>query len=716
MGVKAIERHIPCLVFVNKNTWDEAHAYKVDLKASGQATEKFDVDYQCKYVSSVDTLHFVNKLEHAYNEHGCSNWISFFDGIPELLSNVEGKLSGLSRFWLKKIIDAQREKLLARKTSTCFSMSLGDVFRNGYYVDPEYVQESGDPFCEDNALEESIVSTLLEHKSILIYGEAGYGKTTILAKSFLKHVERFKSDNDYNMPFYLWLKDKNANYHFDFSQYIDESFAENLNLQPYPFLDLSDISPCFYLDGFDELAEEIPSTSVKRISTSSIFSHPLLLTSRIQYVRRYLGNYDLMNHFAVQIKINKWDAEKAKGYINNFCAKKGTDKSFSERVYGLLANNSELCSLLDSPLLITMLLWVIESNRMTIPETISTRVQLFQAFLYEMAKREIHRTGSTIGESDLIIIWSYFAWSVYQKKLTVEQAKMDESFYLLQKKLLPEFEIVYHPNLFEALFDIANGKIYGTFHEQFLEFLVANAFYDASLHKRDPYPEFLRYVVRPEINRYFRGIWREGTEEERKRVANNIFEQYLHNIGSDDNLSVAIRVHAIYHVSRLECEEQEERLKRAFNIENHISVSLSLYFGAIKKGQLDKEDEFFNLLLNNNQYSVANRGYHLAYYDKPNYGNMPFQDDGGNWPNTLHAFLRHFRSQQKEQYFLRRIDLLTMYQLMESRGSVKPVTEGIIAELERLVFNPIFSDQPEFQQKIEEMFLMVKKEFTELSQ
>lgn len=142
----------------------------------------------------------------------------------------------------------------------------------------------------------------------------------------------------------------------------------------------------------------------------------------------------------------------------------------------------------------------------------------------------------------------------------------------------------------------------------------------------------------------------------------------------------------------------------------------NLWYQQERKGQLDKEDEFFNLLLNNNQYSVANRGYHLAYYDKPNYGNMPFQDDGGNWPNTLHAFLRHFRSQQKEQYFLRRIDLLTMYQLMESRGSVKPVTEGIIAELERLVFNPIFSDQPEFQQKIEEMFLMVKKEFTELSQ
>lgn len=165
-------------------------------------------------------------------------------------------------------------------------------------------------------------------------------------------------------------------------------------------------------------------------------------------------------------------------------------------------------------------------------------------------------------------------------------------------------------------------------------------------------------------------------------------------------------------------EKVKTFLRKASYTKNTVLLidNISLYFGAIKKGQLDKEDEFFNLLLNNNQYSVANRGYHLAYYDKPNYGNMPFQDDGGNWPNTLHAFLRHFRSQQKEQYFLRRIDLLTMYQLMESRGSVKPVTEGIIAELERLVFNPIFSDQPEFQQKIEEMFLMVKKEFTELSQ
>ena len=712
--LSAIENHIPCLVFVNKKTWDERHAYEVDLKASKKKEEEFDANYQCKYVSSVDTIHFVSKLSHAYNEYGCSNWISFFDEIPDLLVKVEGKLKGLSRFWIKKLINAQKEKLLARKTSTCFSMSLEDVFRKGYYIEPEYTQESGELFASENTLEDMIVSGLLASKSILIYGEAGYGKTTILAKSFLKHVDRFNSEDDYNMPFYIWLKDKNADYHFEFSRYIEESFAENLSLEPYPFLDISDVRPYFYLDGFDELAEEIPSTSISRISNSSIFSCPLMLTSRIQYACRYLGNYELMNRFSVRIRINKWNIEKAKGYINNFCLKKGMDNNFSQGVYGLLADNNELCDLLDSPLLITMLLWVIESNRMTMPETISTRVQLFQAFLYEMAKREIHRTSSEFEEGDLVLIWSYFAWLVYREKLFGRQAKIDDTFRMLQEELLPEYRISYHTNLFDALFDIANGKIYGTFHEQFLEFLVANVFYHASLYKRDPYPEFLRYVVRPEINRYFRAIWKEGSEDDKEKIATNIFEQYLYNVGSDDNTSVAVRVHAIYHVSRLACAEQGERLKRAFNIEKHISVRLPLFFGAIKRGQLHKEDEFYHLLLSDIQYNTANRGYHLAYYDKPNYGSMPFKDQGGDWPNTLNAFLRHFRSLKIEQYFLRRIDLLTLYQLMESRNCVKPMTEKILTELEELVLHPPFTNEPEFQKKIEETFCMVKEKFTEL--
>lgn len=580
----AAKHHIPCLAFVNSKAWDERHYYNIDKNASRQHAKNFDKKYQCKYVDSVDTLHFIDELCHAYDNWGCSNWITLFDGIPDLLEKVEEKLKGLSRFWLEKLVYAQKENILARKTSTCFSMSLGDVFHKGYYIDPEYVQESGELTESDTNLEKAIVSSLLASKSILIYGEAGYGKTTILAKSFLEHVDRLKLEGSYKLPFYIWLKGKNIDYHFDFAHYIEDSFIENLNFEPYPFLDITDIRPIFYLDGFDELAEEMLPPDVSRISNSSIFSFPLMLTSRIQYAHRYLSNYELMNLFSVRIRINKWGIEKAKGYIDNFCSKRGSDKSFAEKIYGLLTDNSDLCDLLDNPLLITMLLWVIESNRMTVPETISTRVQLFQAFLYEMAKREIHRTGSNLKEDDLVLIWAYFAWLSYREKIFGRQAKINEIFRMLQKKLLPEYQVIYHENMFDALFDIANKKVFGTFHEQFLEFLVANTFYHASLYKRDPYPEFLRYVVRPEINRYFRAIWNESSEDEREVIVANIYEQYIYNIGSNDNKSVAIRVHAIYHVSRLPSALQEEILEKAFRKEDHISVRLSLFLVQLRMG------------------------------------------------------------------------------------------------------------------------------------
>lgn len=713
----AIDDDIPCLVFVNRKAWDERHAYDVDLKSSKKKQVEFDKKYKCKYVESVDTIHFIDNIHKAYDTRKCSNWITFFDGIPDLLENIEGKLKGLSRFWIKQIVNKQRLKLTSRKTSTSLSMSLGDVFDKGYYMEPEYCVESGFFSDSKKVLGSAIVNDLLNSKSVLVYGEAGYGKTTILAKCFLNHVDHFNKDDGYKIPFYIWLKDKKSSYHFDFVQYLNECFEKYLNIEAYPYLDVSNVSPFFYLDGFDEIAEKISVEEMDSMCKSTIFASPMMLTSRIQFALRYLKNFDFSNKFDVRVKINKWDIGKAKDYINNFCRINGKDQDFVKKIYVLLTDNKELCDILDNPLLITMLLWVIEKNRMNIPETISTRAELFKAYLMEMARREIDRIRIVeLGEEDLVIIWSYFAWLVYREKLKKRQAKMNQAIQELQDSLLPEYGKEYNEGLFDALFDSSSEYVFGTFHEQFLEFLVANTFLHASLNEREPYPEFLRYVVRPEINRYFRAIWNESTIEEREKIANNIYSQYLYNSGTDDAMAVATRVHAIYHVSRLDSTSREENLKRAFTLETNISVRLSLFFGIIKMGKLDKEDEFFNLLNTDMDYSIANRGYHLAYYsDMSSDGNMPFEDNCDiEWTNTLQAFLKHFKSSKKEQYFMRRIDLITLYQLMESRNSVQPMTKEILDDLENMTYNPPIKNQKEFQRAVEETFKKVKDKYVEL--
>lgn len=714
--ISAIEKGIPCLVFVNKQSWEERHSYSVDLKKCGKSPEEFEKEYNCKYVSDIRTIYFINDIQKIYEDKNCSNWITFFDSIPDLIEKLHGKLSGLSRYWIKRIVNRQRDSLKARKTSTSFSMSLGDVFDKGYYMEPEYNVESGSLLTENQGLEKAIVSELSNQKSVLVYGEAGYGKTTILARSFLEHVAKFNKEDGYEIPFYIWLKDKSSEYHFDFYRYIQECFEVYYKRMPYPYLDVSSIMPYFYLDGFDEIAEKISREEVNSIISSCIFKFPIMLTSRIQYALRYLGNFELANKFNVRIKINKWDPEKAKKYIDNFCVINGKNKEYVDKIYVLLTDNKDLNDILDNPLLITMLLWVIEANRMDIPETISTRVELFQECFKEMARRELHRAKiSNLVENDLILIWSYFAWLIYQERLLKRKPKVKNLLLDLQNNYLIQYGENYNDSILEVVFDTVGEFVFGTFHEQFLEFLVANTLYHACLYKKMPYPEFLKYVIRPEINRYFRAIWNESLEEEKESIANNIFDKYMDNLGLNDNIAISTRVHAIYHISRLNSKLREKNIERAFSIETNISVRLSLFFGAIKMGKMNEEEDFYNLLLENQEYNVANRGYHLAYYsDMPSDGELPFLDTGEvDWSNTLKAFIRHFESKKREQYFLRRIDLITMLQLMESRQSTGPLTRKILESFEQLTFHPVIRNEKDFQKKIEKAFNTVKAKFEE---
>lgn len=388
----AIEKKIPYLVFVNKETWDERYCYYKELKESGISEEDFKSNYVCKHVNDIKVIKFVDFIQQIYDKNKCSNWISTFNSIQSLIDEINGKLAGLSRFFLSELVNKQKDELKARKTSTCFSMSLGDVFDRGYYLEPEYEVESGIFTGDGGRLEDCIVEELKNQRSILVYGEAGYGKTTILAKSFLNHIEKFNDEKSYDIPFYIWLKDKGCKYHFDFEKYIQECFIKHKNKEAYPYLELKSVVPYFYLDGFDEIAEKISDEEVKNIALSTVFHYPVMLTSRRQYALRYLQNYDLSNKFNIRVKINKWNVKKAKEYIDNFCQIKGKDQRFTNSLHEMLTNNRDLSDILDNPLLITMLLWIIEANRMNIPETISTRVELFQACINEMAIRELQRS------------------------------------------------------------------------------------------------------------------------------------------------------------------------------------------------------------------------------------------------------------------------------------------------------------------------------------
>ena len=722
---EALNKGIPMFAFVSESTWNERYEYKKkyaeyckehEIKENKKSKEAFDKNYKCSYVQNVATIDFVEDIQKAYKNNKVSNWIERYENLDDLIQRIEGKLRGYSRKLLERLSESQNKTLLSRHTSTAFGMTLGDVFDSDYYVDPPYIVESGKFTCDKETLSEMIESATPSGESVLIHGEAGYGKTTILARCFTSCVKKQILEPQYEIPLLLTLKDKGNDYHFEVEKYIEEEFAKaldpKLRHKSYPYLDLSQIHIRFYCDGFDELAEKLTPEDLSRIKDSEIFSYPLLLTCRQQFAYRYLNDSSFSDKFAIRIHMNNWSKTNIKAYIHSVCVKAKDSLDESAILSELDRNN--IYDILNSPLLVSMYMWYMGRNRTGI-NTMS-RVLLFRTWLIELANRERQKSFSGLGlEKEAIFnLWAYVAWLVYREKnVNNRPAVFLEDVKSTLNKCFPSLNAQITSSCLEALFECDDDRIYGTFHEQFMEFLSAQVMFDSCIGVETPYPEFLELVVRPEINRYFREIWIENSDNHRGKVFNSLRNAYISNLEKQDNAAILIRVHAVYHLSRLKCNERADFLKFAFGVEKNASVILSLFFGAIKMGWLDKENEFCELLKRDPAYNEANRGYHLAYYSDLMSGDtLPFGDDCKCvWQGTLKAFQRHFSSEEKEHFFLRRIDLLTMCQLIEARKRVEPMTDELMERFETEISNCSFAQQPEYEdyaKKIQEEFLCLK--------
>ncbi len=725
----AVEKGIPVYVFVKKETWNERHAYKTEFKRYKTKRKKidparlktnFDKQYHCTYVSDVSVIDFIEQIQNIYPIHNASNWIDQFESIDDLLEKIVGKLKGYSRKIVERMVLSQRDDVQKKHTSTAFGMTLGDVFKSEYYIEPPFSLESGTLDSDAATLSDNIYKAICSDNSVLVYGEAGYGKTTILAKCFLNHVEQYSSLPGYDIPIFLSLRNKGSNYHFDIEQFINEELAAtsdtSLKHAPYPYFDITNIQTRFYCDGFDEIAEKLSSGDLERINQSSIFSRPLLLTCRQQFASRYLRAISFADKFGIRIHIDSWSLNTTKKYIENYSQKGGISPDAKENIFAAMDGNDNLKDVLNSPLLITMFLYYIRKNKGSISSI--SGVSLFKNWIEDLAIREKDKSiHQQIDGDKVVAIWEYAAWVLYYHKLNDSShvLRIDDLIGKLEKKF-SECKSLVTPEWFSSLFDCSNECIIGTFHEQFMEFLVAQALIKACINKDEPYPDFLKFVMRPEINRYFRGIWLESNQHHKDMVFNALYEQYMNNLGDMSQTAVSSRVHAIYHIARLECARRDKCIDKAFNLEKHPSVLLSLYFGSIKMGKLDREEEFYNLLISNEDYNTANRGYHLAYYSDAIVGDqLPFVDDASsNWTGTLKAFERHFFSEELGHYYLRRIDLVTMRQLIEVRSCVSPLTEELLLKLGKQIENCKYAKQPkhlQFNNKLKEEYSRLKEVF-----
>jgi len=711
---------IPCVSVKAEQEWYEKLSMAKDWKRRFRVVPSRLIQwlYPTSYVQSWEVLQFIQKLYSA----DTNNFRIKFDNYSDLIAHLSGRLAGLTRYFCHELLRSERERVKRQRTTTGLGLSLGDVIDGGYYTEPDYREQSGQsPEGPDLTAKISLDTNA---NRVLVLGEPGSGKSTLLAKCFISHSEQCLKNKSPEVPLFLTLRELGADYHFDINRYYGELFEQHLGKVYYPKLDTQQVSFVTYIDGLDELAEQTHEAKLKTIIDSDFFKSAFIVCSRTRFAQVRLDGAVFGDNIDIIIELQPWSRAKSWEYVTTFFKKQGRPDLLRkfERAYKDQPQFDEIERIMQNPLSLTMFLWIIKASNLKLPPQVPDQIELYDQFLELWAQREYDRFGPTGIDRDQLVkdtlaAWRVSSWLVYRARFHGSMIKTGQLRTLLEGGW-PDIAAVLAHNAFWDFFDIRPyfDQVTGVFHEQFMEHLLAETIVETINSGLPPFPDFLDFPIRYEVNRIIKSLWGRSNGHELKDGFQHLTEVYDSNLKDQSDRGIARRNHAVYYLGRMPYGDCQAYLKRIAPAEQSYFVKSSIAFSLIMMEDLAEEEEFYSLLVSDSEMDKINRGYHLVYYgdwglteEQP-----PYRDEGKhNWPHTLAALKRHLQSTEKRYVALRRIELYTMRRLLETRQDVGPVTESAIQTIESCA---LAAEQlsEEFGEKVAKEYKLLKDSFNRI--
>jgi len=680
---------IPCVsIKAEQEMFEKFHLEQVWRKKFRIVPRKvFRWSHPTSYVQNWSVLDFIKKL----NSADTNNFRITFDTTSDLTKHLLGRLMGLTRHYCRELLKHERDLVKRQRTTTGLGLSLGDVIDGGYFTEPAYSVVSGQ-LPEGTDLTAKTCLETYTHR-VLVLGEPGSGKSTLLAKCFISHSEQCIQAKSAVIPLYLSLRGLGLDYHFDIEKYYSELFEQHYRKAEYPLLDTKQVSLVTYIDGFDELAEQAHEAGLKAVTKSDFFKSAFVVCSRTRFAHVRLDGAGFGDNVDIIIELQPWSRTKSWEYVNTFFEKQGrTDllEKFKQAYKGK-PNFKEIERIMRNPLSLTMFLWIIKASDLELPPQVPDQIQLYDQFLKLWAQREYDRLGLTGINRDQLVeytlaAWRVSSWLIYRARFQGSMIKKGQLQTQLEEGW-PDIAAVVAHNAFWEFFDIKPyfDQVSGMFHEQFMEHLLAETIVETINSGLPPFPDFLDYPIRYEVNRIIKSLWVRSNGYELKDGFQHLTEVYDSNLKDQSDRGIARRNHAVYYLGRMPYGDCQAYLKRIAPAEQSNFVKSSIAFSLIMMEDLAEEEEFYSLLVSDSEMDKINRGYHLVYYgDWSLTGEQPpYRDEGKhNWPHTFAALKRHLQSTEKRYAALRRIELYTMRRLMEARQNIGPVTSEAISTIE----------------------------------
>lgn len=500
-------------------------------------------------------------------------------------------------------------------------------------------------------------------KNLVILGEAGIGKSTLL-----KYIFLFENEN---MEF-LYLKasalQRTAEELTDYEQAVLCLLRGEKETRTHKTI---------LLDGMDEsytdaMMEDLIQALGRSRSQLSIWfgwrtEH--YYQKETERLSRWIDNV---------LALPPWDIDTAEEYVRIY-AKKTDQQMLQKKFHAQVQGNDTLLGFIASPFQLTLLVYLLEDGTL-LPDAFTqslvaadlTIYKLYEAFFRCWLKKERLRKTSDLPETEIRqILWA-IARKIYYGQLCPVDCTDSAVTDLLIFSPFPQGE--------QRLAD----RFY---HRSLCAFFYADSIFAAIQQGGIPLVEALNQPLKNDITDFVRSASSTiSSVSELERLQKNLMDTYLYTITRSMALDLqtrrwidrlpkeklfCLKNEIIYLVTRLATPDSavSSFVEAAYQHETDPYLKLDLAYGAVLVGPAWITLEYARSLTPGSEADRVHRAWTLAYFGDVQADPYSYQDMGqSGWTKARTARLKRLQSSKRKAIRFRILDLPVLYCFYESRN------------------------------------------------